>query len=68
MDELVLSQWAAMANVPLRFTGSYQRDDTGEEIAVKSKYAVSTSPLTSVKPNRAKTPKPKSPVKTPISN
>ncbi|PQL06869.1 phage major tail tube protein [Pantoea ananatis] len=35
MDELVLSQWGAIANVPLRFTGSYQRDDTGEEIAVE---------------------------------
>ena len=34
MDELVLTQWGA-SNVPLRFTGSYQRDDTGEEIAVE---------------------------------
>ena len=34
MDELVLSQWGA-SDVPLRFTGSYQRDDTGEEIAVE---------------------------------
>jgi len=35
MDDLVLTQWGASANVPLRFTGSYQRDDTGEEIAVE---------------------------------
>ncbi|MBP2156219.1 phage major tail tube protein [Erwinia rhapontici] len=34
VDELVLSQWGGIA-VPLRFTGSYQRDDTGEEIAVE---------------------------------
>ncbi|ALV92006.1 MULTISPECIES: phage major tail tube protein [Pantoea] len=34
MDELVLSQWGA-SDIPLRFTGSYQRDDTGEEIAVE---------------------------------
>lgn len=34
MDELVLTQWGA-SDVPLRFTGSYQRDDTGEEIAVE---------------------------------
>jgi len=35
MDDLVLKQWGASAAVPLRFTGSYQRDDTGEEIAVE---------------------------------
>lgn len=34
IDELVLRQWGGNA-VPLRFTGSYQRDDTGEEIAVE---------------------------------
>jgi len=34
VDDLVLSQWGGSA-VPLRFTGSYQRDDTGEEIAVE---------------------------------
>ena len=34
MDDLVLTQWCGSA-VPLRFTGSYQRDDTGEEIAVE---------------------------------
>ncbi len=34
MDDLVLTQWGGSA-VPLRFTGSYQRDDTGEEIAVE---------------------------------
>jgi len=34
LDELVLTQWGASA-VPLRFTGSYQRDDTGEEISVE---------------------------------
>ena len=34
IDELVLTQWGA-TSVPLRFTGSYQRDDTGEEIAVE---------------------------------
>ncbi|MCQ4107070.1 phage major tail tube protein [Erwinia persicina] len=34
VDDLVLSQWGGGA-VPLRFTGSYQRDDTEEEIAVE---------------------------------
>ncbi|QZQ51982.1 phage major tail tube protein [Erwinia persicina] len=34
VDDLVLSQWGGSA-VPLRFTGSYQRDDTEEEIAVE---------------------------------
>ncbi|MCX3310053.1 phage major tail tube protein [Pantoea vagans] len=34
MDEQVLTQWGA-SDIPLRFTGSYQRDDTGEEIAVE---------------------------------
>ncbi len=34
IDELVLSQWGA-SSVPLRFLGSYQRDDTAEEIAVE---------------------------------
>lgn len=34
VDDLVLTQWGG-ANVPLRFTGSYQRDDTDEEIAVE---------------------------------
>lgn len=34
VDELVLSQWGGGV-VPLRFTGSYQRDDTDEEIAVE---------------------------------
>lgn len=34
IDELVLTQWGA-SDIPLRFTGSYQRDDTGEEIAVE---------------------------------
>jgi P2 family phage contractile tail tube protein len=37
IDELVLSQWgsAKIGGVPLRFTGSYQRDDTGETLAVE---------------------------------
>lgn len=35
IDDLVLKQWGASVAVPLRFTGSYQRDDTGEEIAVE---------------------------------
>lgn len=35
IDDLVLKQWGASAAVPLRFAGSYQRDDTGEEIAVE---------------------------------
>ncbi|ADX32427.1 head closure [Erwinia phage ENT90] len=35
VDDLVLKQWGSSAAVPLRFTGSYQRDDTGEEIAVE---------------------------------
>ncbi|UIN05299.1 phage major tail tube protein [Yersinia ruckeri] len=36
-DELVLQQWGApgVDKVPLRFAGSYQRDDTGEVIAVE---------------------------------
>ncbi|MCE0489952.1 phage major tail tube protein [Pantoea sp. Mb-10] len=34
IDELVLSQWGA-SDVPLRFTGSYQRGDAGEEVAVE---------------------------------
>ncbi|MCU5775865.1 phage major tail tube protein [Erwiniaceae bacterium BAC15a-03b] len=34
MDELILSQWGK-SDVPLRFTGSYQRDDTEETIAVE---------------------------------
>ncbi|KQN46822.1 phage tail protein [Serratia sp. Leaf50] len=37
IDELVLSQWgsAKIAGVPLRFAGSYQRDDTNETVAVE---------------------------------
>ena len=37
IDKLVLSQWgsAAVGGVPLRFTGSYQRDDTAETVAVE---------------------------------
>ncbi|QII37356.1 phage major tail tube protein [Rouxiella badensis] len=37
IDELVLTQWgsAQVAGVPLRFAGSYQRDDTGETTAVE---------------------------------
>jgi P2 family phage contractile tail tube protein len=34
MDELVVTQWGASA-LPLRVTDSYQRGDTGEEIAVE---------------------------------
>lgn len=34
IDDLVLTQWG-VPDVPLRFTGSYQRDDTAEEIAVE---------------------------------
>jgi uncharacterized protein len=35
MDELVLKQWGAVDAVPLRFAGSFQRDDTGEVSAVE---------------------------------
>ncbi len=37
IDDLVLKQWgsAQIAGVPLRFAGSYQRDDTGETTAVE---------------------------------
>lgn len=34
IDELVLSQWGA-SGVPLRFCGSYQRDDSEEIVAVE---------------------------------
>ncbi|CAH0165632.1 major tail tube protein [bacteria symbiont BFo1 of Frankliniella occidentalis] len=34
LDDRVLSQWGG-ATVPLRFMGSYQRDDTDETIAVE---------------------------------
>ncbi|XOQ09864.1 MAG: phage major tail tube protein [Serratia liquefaciens] len=35
IDELVLKQWGAVDAVPLRFAGSFQRDDTGEVSAVE---------------------------------
>ncbi|MGP8331975.1 phage major tail tube protein [Serratia sp. CY43514] len=35
IDELVLKQWGAVDDVPLRFAGSFQRDDTGEVSAVE---------------------------------
>lgn len=34
IDDLVLTQWGA-GDVPLRFAGSYQRDDTAETVAVE---------------------------------
>lgn len=35
MDELVLQQWGNTSDVPLRFSGSFQRDDTGDVSAVE---------------------------------
>ncbi|MCI1680059.1 MAG: phage major tail tube protein [Ewingella americana] len=35
LDELVLQQWGSTSDVPLRFSGSFQRDDTGEVSAVE---------------------------------
>ncbi|GAA3588796.1 phage major tail tube protein [Gibbsiella greigii] len=35
LDTLVLKQWGAVDAAPLRFAGSYQRDDTGEITAVE---------------------------------
>ncbi|KAA8725502.1 MAG: phage major tail tube protein [Ewingella americana] len=35
MDELVLQQWGSTADIPLRFAGSFQRDDTGDISAVE---------------------------------
>ncbi|WP_421594984.1 phage major tail tube protein [Rahnella sp. PD4] len=35
LDEQVLQQWGAVAAVPLRFAGSFQRDDTGDISAVE---------------------------------
>ena len=35
LDELVLKQWGAVDAVPLRFAGSFQRDDTGDTSAVE---------------------------------
>ena len=30
LDELVLQQWGSVSDIPLRFAGSLQRDDTGD--------------------------------------
>jgi len=35
MDELVLQQWGSTTDIPLRFSGSFQRDDTGDVSAVE---------------------------------
>lgn len=35
LDELVLKQWGSVEAVPLRFTGSFQREDTGEVSALE---------------------------------
>lgn len=35
MDELVLQQWGGTSDIPLRFAGSFQRDDTGDVSAVE---------------------------------
>lgn len=35
IDELVLQQWGSTADIPLRFAGSFQRDDTGDISAVE---------------------------------
>ena len=35
IDSLMLAQWGAVDAVPLRFAGSFQRDDTGEVSAVE---------------------------------
>jgi len=34
-DELVLQQWGSTSDIPLRFAGSLQRDDTGDVSAVE---------------------------------
>ncbi|MFD3249931.1 phage major tail tube protein [Rahnella aquatilis] len=35
LDELVLQQWGSASDIPLRFAGSLQRDDTGDVSAVE---------------------------------
>lgn len=35
LDELVLQQWGSTTDIPLRFSGSFQRDDTGDVSAVE---------------------------------
>ncbi|MDV5138933.1 phage major tail tube protein [Chimaeribacter arupi] len=35
IDELVLQQWGSSTDVPLRFAGAFQRDDTGEVSSVE---------------------------------
>lgn len=35
LDELVLQQWGSTSDIPLRFAGSLQRDDTGDISAVE---------------------------------
>lgn len=35
LDELVLQQWGSTSDIPLRFAGSLQRDDTGDVSAVE---------------------------------
>lgn len=57
--------WAQYASpgadsVPLRFTGSYQRDDTGAISAVEVVMRTVTKSTTAAKTNRAKAARPKS--------
>ncbi|MDH2898800.1 phage major tail tube protein [Rahnella variigena] len=35
LDELVLQQWGSTSDIPLRFAGSLQRDDTGDVSAIE---------------------------------
>jgi len=35
LEELVLQQWGSTSDIPLRFAGSLQRDDTGDVSAVE---------------------------------
>lgn len=61
-DSVIWELYAATGvdAVPIRFAGSYQRDDTGETVAVRKKS-------TPVRVNREKTPSRKSPWSAPIS-
>ena len=69
-DDAIWSLYAATgaASVPLRFAGSYQRDDTGETVPVEVVLVAVRKKSTSVKPNRAKTPSRKSLSRVPISS
>ncbi len=61
-DSVIWELYAATGvdAVPIRFAGSYQRDDTGETVAVRKKS-------TPARVNREKTPSRKSPWSAPIS-